>query len=104
MAAGIPNGTASQRAPIVPTGALDSFAFEDTTPGLGREYINVNLVDDVLNAPNSKGRLRDLAYTSRFHDALLHHANILTSRLQSLPGVLCSSENKTTSPTTSKRT
>ena len=44
---------------------LDGFAFEETTPSIGREYPHVNLVDDVLNAPNADELVHDLAVTSR---------------------------------------
>jgi hypothetical protein len=54
------------RQPIIPAGALDSFRFEDTTPVIGREFLEVNIVNDILDAPDGKAeeRLRDLAYTS----------------------------------------
>lgn len=44
---------------------MDSFPYDDTTPVIGREYYDVNIVDDILNAPNLEERLRDLAYISR---------------------------------------
>jgi hypothetical protein len=46
-------------------GALDNFNSEDTTPAIGREFTNVNIVDDLLNAPNSDELIQDLAITSR---------------------------------------
>lgn len=51
-------------APLKPSGALDKFTFEETTPIIGREYPTVNIVDDLLNAPNSDELVRDLAITS----------------------------------------
>lgn len=50
--------------PLKPSGALDKFSFEDTTPVIGREFLNVNIVDDLMNAPNGDELLRDLAITS----------------------------------------
>ncbi|CAJ2512451.1 Uu.00g054660.m01.CDS01 [Anthostomella pinea] len=49
--------------PLKLTGALDEFAYEDATPVIGREYRNVNIVDDLLHAGNADERLRDLAIT-----------------------------------------
>ena len=51
-------------APLQRSGALDKFAFEETTPAIGREYADVNIVDDLLHAPNSDELVRDLAITS----------------------------------------
>ncbi|KAJ9302071.1 hypothetical protein DTO271G3_937 [Paecilomyces variotii] len=50
-------------APLKPSGSLDKFAFEETTPVIGREFPNVNIVNDILNAPNSDELVRDLAIT-----------------------------------------
>lgn len=47
------------------SGALDQFDFEETTPVLGREFTNLNIVDDILNASNADELLRDLAITSK---------------------------------------
>ncbi|KUI54602.1 hypothetical protein VP1G_01976 [Cytospora mali] len=47
--------------PLKPSGALDQFEYEDTTPVIGREFLNVNIVDDLMKAPNSDELLRDLA-------------------------------------------
>lgn len=51
-------------APLKLSGALDKFSFEDTTPVIGREFVNVNIVNDLLNAPNADDLVRDLAITS----------------------------------------
>lgn len=51
-------------APLTPSGALEQFTFEETTPVIGREFPNVNIVDDLLNVSNSDELLRDLAITS----------------------------------------
>lgn len=52
--------------PLKPSGALDKFTFEESTPVIGREYPKVNLVDDIINAPNADELIRDLAITSTF--------------------------------------
>lgn len=52
--------------PLTKSGALDGkFKFEETTPVIGREYSDVNIVDDLLNAPNADELIRDLAITSK---------------------------------------
>jgi hypothetical protein len=51
--------------PLELSGALDKFSFEETTPEVGREYANVNIVDDLMNAENADDALRDLAITSK---------------------------------------
>lgn len=51
--------------PLELSGALDQFTHEETTPEIGREYPDVNIVDDLLNAENSDAVLRDLAITSK---------------------------------------
>lgn len=53
--------------PLKLSGSLDHFKHEETTPVIGREYPDLNLVDDILNASNSSERLRDLAITSPSH-------------------------------------
>lgn len=73
------------REPLKLSGALDEFEFEDATPVIGREYINVNIVDDLLNAPNADARIRDLAIISKHEMAQcssLEHAKrtILVAR------------------------
>lgn len=57
-------GKRSYPEPLKLSGALNQFAFEDTTPTIGREFLNVNIVDDLLNGPDAEERLRDLAITS----------------------------------------
>lgn len=53
------------RKPLQPSGALKDFKYEDTTPEIGREFLDVNIVDDLLNAPNADEVLRELAITSK---------------------------------------
>lgn len=50
--------------PLKPSGALDTFQFEEATPVIGREYPTLNIVDDILNSSNADDLLRDLAITS----------------------------------------
>lgn len=49
--------------PLKLTGALEKFKYEDATPVIGREY-DLNIVDDLMNAPNADELLRELAITS----------------------------------------
>jgi hypothetical protein len=51
--------------PLKLSGALDHFKHEETTPIIGREFIDVNIVDDLLDTENADERLRDLAITSK---------------------------------------
>ncbi|KAK0724090.1 hypothetical protein B0H67DRAFT_529658 [Lasiosphaeris hirsuta] len=51
------------RKPLELSGALDKFGYEETTPEIGREYVNVNIVDDLLKAESADDLLRDLAIT-----------------------------------------
>lgn len=53
--------------PLKLSGALDQFKHEDTTPVIGREFFDVNIVDDLLNGENADERLRDVAITSMWH-------------------------------------
>jgi len=53
----------THRKPLELSGALDKFQFEDTTPEIGREFLNVNIVDDLLQAEDADAVLRDLAIT-----------------------------------------
>ncbi|PWY86689.1 alpha-ketoglutarate-dependent sulfonate dioxygenase [Aspergillus heteromorphus CBS 117.55] len=55
--------TSDYPTPLQLSGALDQFAFEETTPVIGREFPTVNIVDDLLNASNADELLRDLAIT-----------------------------------------
>jgi hypothetical protein len=52
------------RLPLELSGALDSFHFEESTPTIGREYFNVDIVKDILEAENEDALVRDLAITS----------------------------------------
>lgn len=57
----------SYPSPLDLTGALDKFLYEDTTPAIGREFPNVNIVDDLLNASDADELIRDLAITSELN-------------------------------------
>lgn len=56
-------GATSRSEPLKLSGALDAFEHIEVTPFIGREYLNVDLVE-WLNAPNSAELIRDLAITS----------------------------------------
>ena len=58
--------------PLKLSGALHHFKFEESTPVIGREFLNVDIVDDLLNADNADERLRDLAITSKSQHHLSH--------------------------------
>ncbi|KAK4135055.1 TauD-domain-containing protein [Trichocladium antarcticum] len=58
----LPERYESHREPLELSGALDQFEHFDVTPVIGREYVNVNVVE-LLEAPNSDELLRDLAIT-----------------------------------------
>jgi len=52
------------REPLLPSGVLDRFKHEESTPVIGREYVDLNLVNDIINAENADELIRDLAITS----------------------------------------
>ena len=58
------NGKASFPKPLKLSGALEQFTYEDTTPVIGREFFDVDIVDDLLKSEQADERLRDLAITS----------------------------------------
>ena len=60
----LPERYESHKEPLKLSGALDQFRSFDVTPVIGREYVDVDLVD-LLRAPNSDELLRDLAITSK---------------------------------------
>ena len=51
------------RVPLQLSGALEKFKYFDSTPVIGREYVDVDLAE-WLRAENSDELLRDLAITS----------------------------------------
>ena len=60
----VPKLLTDHREPLKLSGALDHIKFFDSTPVIGREFEDVNIVE-LLNAPNSDELLRDLAITSK---------------------------------------
>ena len=69
-------------APLKLSGALD-FEYDDLTPVVGREFANVNIVDDLLNSPDGDGLLKDLAITiSRRGVVFFRKQDNLTNELQ----------------------
>ena len=52
------------REPLQLKGVLDSYQSFDTTPVIGREFVNLNL-KEWLRAPNTDDLIRDLAITSQ---------------------------------------
>ena len=55
------------RKPLKQSGLLnEKCAFDDLTPVIGREFLNVNVVNDLLNSPEADALLKDLAITSGF--------------------------------------
>ncbi|KAJ5082536.1 hypothetical protein N7532_011579 [Penicillium argentinense] len=78
-----PSSGSSYPAPLQLSGALDKFSFEETTPAIGREFHNVNIVDDLLNAPNADELVRDLAITISQRGVVFFRAQTnLTDELQ----------------------
>lgn len=61
-------------APLQLSGALDGFEHDDLTPIIGREFININIVNDILKAPNSDERLREVAILSIAATSLLDNS------------------------------
>lgn len=61
------NGTATQASyprPLQLTGVLDKYAFNESTPVIGREYPTLQ-AKELLNAPNADELLRELAIISK---------------------------------------
>ena len=61
---GLPKRLESHKEPLKLSGALEQSENFEVTPVIGREYVNVDLVE-WLRAPNSDELLRDLAITSK---------------------------------------
>ncbi|KAI3322404.1 TauD-domain-containing protein [Xylariaceae sp. AK1471] len=59
---GLPKLETNHREPLKLSGALDQFKHFDSTPVIGREYVDVDLAE-WLRAPNSDELIRDLAIT-----------------------------------------
>ena len=84
MAPTILHEQAPFREAIKPSDALNAFAYDDMTPAIGREYLDVNIVDHILNAPKNKAeeRLRELAYQSNL-SKLISYVTIELIRISS---------------------
>ncbi|KAK4699884.1 hypothetical protein P7C70_g6375, partial [Phenoliferia sp. Uapishka_3] len=54
-------GARSSNVPLQPTGVLDKFEHADLTPVIGRQFRQVNLAKDLIDAENSDELLRELA-------------------------------------------
>jgi hypothetical protein len=58
--------TVYPREPLELSGALDAFQFEESTPTIGREYLGVDIVKDILESKDADALIRDLAITSKY--------------------------------------
>lgn len=74
------------REPLSLSGALDRFEHVESTPVIGREYANVNVVNDIFNAEDSDALIRDLAITSM---SLTESTMTRTLTYRSLPAWRC---------------
>lgn len=83
------------REPLKSNGLLDQYEKFEVTPVLGREYVNLKLVD-ILRAPNSDDLIQELALTSECASVPKALCHMLTncSLAKSRNGVLSSSTNK----------
>src|SRR5271168_3774542 len=69
---GVSNLKSSLRArPLTKSGALDDYKQFDSTPAIGREFPDAQLVD-LITSPQADILLRDLAITSSFPSPLPH--------------------------------
>ncbi|TLD09754.1 Alpha-ketoglutarate-dependent sulfonate dioxygenase [Venturia nashicola] len=59
-----PHQETQSRKPLALTGALGGCRYEETTPLIGREYFEVDIVKDILDSEDADARIRDLAITS----------------------------------------
>lgn len=51
------------RQPLELSGVLEAFRFEETTPTIGREYLDVDIVKDIFESKDADALIRDLAIT-----------------------------------------
>ncbi|KAL2257833.1 hypothetical protein VTK26DRAFT_9112 [Humicola hyalothermophila] len=78
----LPERYENHKEPLKLSGALDHLEYFDVTPVIGREYVNVDLVE-LLRAENSDALLRDLAITiSQRGVVFFRSQNNLTNDLQ----------------------
>jgi hypothetical protein len=59
---GHPEARSRLQGPLIDSGSLESFAYLDSTPVIGREYTGLNVVD-LLNHPDGDRLIKDLAIT-----------------------------------------
>lgn len=59
------------RLPLELSGALSPFQFEESTPTIGREYVDVDIVKDILDSENGDALVRDLAITGKLLETVL---------------------------------
>lgn len=59
-----PSKAETKTSPLKSSGSLDGFKQINLTPVIGTEFVDVNIVDDIINATNSEERIRDLAIKS----------------------------------------
>lgn len=79
---GIPQPVIGHREPLKLSGALDQFKYFDSTPVIGREFVDVDLAE-WLRAPNSDELIRDLAITiSRRGVVFFRKQDNITNELQ----------------------
>ncbi|KAI1814185.1 TauD-domain-containing protein [Poronia punctata] len=79
---GLPKLETGHREPLKLSGVLDQFESFDSTPVIGREFVNVDLAE-WLRAPNSDELLRDLAITiSRRGVVFFRKQDNITNALQ----------------------
>lgn len=70
--------------PLFDTGSLDSYAFTESTPAIGREYGDLQLVD-LLNAADSDRLIRDLALNiSKRGVVFLRNQNITPEQMKAV--------------------
>lgn len=82
--------------PLELAGVLEKFHHVDTTPAIGREFPSLDLVTDVLNAPNADELIRDLGITSKFRYQHTEHGHTEELTSVKLPnGVSLSSGHRT---------
>lgn len=61
------NGNASSSLPLKLPRALDDFKLKETTQPWVRKFLNVDIVDDLLNAEKADERLRDFAIINLYY-------------------------------------
>lgn len=65
-------GVGLGKKPLKSTGSLDGYKHIDSTPVIGTEYPELNIVNDILSSPQADQKLRDLAIKSASRLLLFH--------------------------------